>query len=101
MRQQGIPMDETLLAAVRARDAQEARDTRLEIWPDMAAGVLVFLALTTQWKRGTLGEVVGLDYAAIHPTAKLLNMDLDQQAFHDIREMEGEALRAIRSKRRG
>lgn len=93
-------MTPELLAAVRERDRQDSGPSRLfEIWPDMAPAVLVFLAMDTQWKRAPFGELLGLDYAAIRPTADLLCLSLDAQAFHDVRIMESETLRAVRKPR--
>lgn len=99
---QGVPMPPDVLAAVRKLDAQ-APDNRssIEIWPDMAPGVLTFFALDTQWLRGPMGEALGVNYMAIKPTADLLGLTADQQAFHDIRILENEALRAMRAKRHG
>lgn len=94
-------MTPALLAAVRKRDEQETRNRETEIWPDMAAGVITFFAMDTQWRRDLTGAVIGLDYSALQPCAQLLEINLDQRAFHDIRIMESETLRVIRSKRRG
>lgn len=66
----------------------------------MASGVIVFLALDTQWRHAPMGGLLGLDYQAIAPTAQLLGLELDQQAFHDIRTMEGEVLRLVRERKR-
>lgn len=93
-------MTPELLKAARERDRQEGRRNEIEIWPDMAAGVLTFFALDTQWKRGPVGEVVGLDYGVVKATADLLRLTLDVQAFHDIRIMENETLRTLKEKRR-
>lgn len=101
MAAQGIHMTPALLSAVRARDAQDGRSRDTEIWPDMAPAVVTFFALDTQWQRGFMGEIVGLNYAVIRETAAMLGVELDQRAFHDIRIMENETLRVIRSKRRG
>lgn len=96
-----MPFTPELLEAVRKMDAQDAeRREEIELWPDMAPGVLTFMAMTTQWQRAPFGELLGLNYTAIRPTAELLCLALDERAFHDIRVMEDEALRAIREKRK-
>lgn len=101
MKEQGIVFTPELLAAVRKRDAADAENREaMEIWPDMAPGVLTFLAMQTQWHRGTAGELLGLNYIALRPTADLLCLVLDTQAFHDVRTMEDETLRVVRENRR-
>lgn len=97
---QGVPMTPELLKAVRERDEQEQR-TRpgIEIWPDMANGVLTFFAMDTQWRRGPFGDLLGLDYGVVRATADLLGLTLDAQAFHDVRTMESETLRVVRKNR--
>lgn len=94
---QGIPFTPELLAAVRKMDAQDAeRRDELEIWPDMAPGVLTFMSMQTQWLHHPMGGLLGLNYQAIRPTADLLCLALDDRAFHDIRIMEQEVLRTVR-----
>jgi len=101
MNRQGIKMDPDLLRKVRKRDAQETRrKNEILIWPDMAPAVLVFFNMDTQWVRHPMGPPVGLNYSAIQPTAQMLGLadDFSPQSFQDIRTMEGEALRQIRSR---
>lgn len=94
-------MTPALLASVRRRDSQDSQADVQEIWPDMATGVVLFFAMETQWRHGALGGLHGLDYQAIGPTAQLLDLELDPQAFHDIRAMESEVLRLARERRNG
>lgn len=99
MRDQGIPFTPELLEAVRKLDDQDAeRREEIPVWPDMAPGVLTFLAMATQWKRAPFGELLGLEYPAIRPTAELLGLAVTERAFHDIRIMESEALKAVRER---
>lgn len=103
MNRQGIAMSPELLNAVRKRDRIESRRrNEILIWPDMAPGVITFFAMGTQWQRHPMGPATGLDYSAILPTAKMLGLedDFSPEAFHDIRIMEGEALKALRSRRK-
>ncbi len=102
MNAQGVHWTPELLAAVRERDRQDSGDSGLlEIWPDMAPAVLVFFAMDTQWKRGAFGDLQGLDYGVLRPTADLLSLSLDAQAFHDVRVLESETLRIVKRKSRG
>lgn len=67
----------------------------------MAPAVLVFFAMDTQWKRGAFGDLQGLDYGVLRPTADLLGLSLESQSFHDVRTMESEVLRIVKRKSRG
>lgn len=66
---------------------------------DEGRAAVLFLALGTQWKvAGMTGVALGLDYAAIEPTARMLGMDMTPQIFVDLREMEREALQVMTAK---
>jgi hypothetical protein len=60
----------------------------------------LFLAMGSQWRWAGMGERVGLDYAAIEPTARLAGVELDAQVFAGLRVMEAEAL-SVWARRRG
>lgn len=56
----------------------------------------LFLALDTQWRRHPMtGQRLGLDYAAIAPTAMLCGFTVDPDIMADIRSMEMAALSAL------
>lgn len=101
MERQGVPMTPAVLEAVRERDKQDraSLENRLPIWPEHGPPAIVFFAMATQWRTG-LGGYEGLDYQAIEPTARMLGLTFEPQAFQDIRIMEDEALRVIRSRRK-
>lgn len=105
MTAQGIPMDAKLLRAVRKRDAADAEAaaaTQMEIWPDMAPAVLVFMSMAaTQWNRGMFGERLGLNYAMVQPVASMLDVLIDTRAFLDIQIMEGAALQELGKRKHG
>lgn len=60
----------------------------------------MFEALRTQWRVGS-GGVVGLDYSAIHPVLRLLNVKRAEWPgiFEDIRVMESAARSEINKER--
>jgi hypothetical protein len=62
----------------------------------MLDSVGLFLALGTQWKyvAGGLGPPIriGLDYAAVEPTARGMGINVTPRIFADLRVMEEEAL---------
>lgn len=58
-----------------------------------ASVVTLFFALDTQWRRHAMsGLRIGIDYAAIRPTAELYQLDLTPDMMADIRMMEAAAL---------
>lgn len=68
----------------------------VEVWPDAWPAFRLFEALSTQWRTGP-GGASGLDYAAVPPTASMLEIkrrDLPH-LFPDLRTMEVEALLAM------
>lgn len=66
-----------------------------EIHPDDAPTVALFFALSTQWRRHAFtGQRMGLDYAAIKPTADLAGLETSPATLPAIRAMEDAALQA-------
>lgn len=71
----------------------EADSDVLELAPDEAEAFSLFLSLGTQWNRHPLtGARIGIDYAAIHPTADMLQIETSPAMLLDLRIMEDEAL---------
>lgn len=70
-----------------------------DVWPDNTTSVNVFIAMLTQWRAGAMG-VLGFDYSALPVVLECSEVPRDQwpQVFDDIRVMEDEALRILRSK---
>lgn len=63
---------------------------------DEGLAAALFLGLSTQWRSaGLSAALTGLDYAAIEPAARMLDIDLTPRLFLDLRLMEGEALAAM------
>lgn len=88
---------EAELAKMPAPPAAEAIELGID---DEGVAVGLFLALDTQWRTaGMTGVLQGLDYQAIEPTARLLGLALNPAAFHDLRVLEAEALKALAEKR--
>ncbi len=67
------------------------------VWPDNWTAVQLFCALSTQWRLGPGGQLVGLDYGAIPATLELLGVERAQwsEAFHGVRVMEAEAIKEM------
>lgn len=65
-----------------------------EVWPDNWQAVMVFRALSTQWRAGMSGRT-GLDYSAIPPVLDLQGIRKPKhrrEIFEAIQVMESEAL---------
>ncbi|MFQ3664669.1 MAG: DUF1799 domain-containing protein [Sphingomonadaceae bacterium] len=61
---------------------------------DEGASAGLFLALATQWRTGGHAALrTGLDYAAIEPTARLLEIHVGPRTLSDLQLMEAEALK--------
>ena len=79
-----------------ARLGDRARPDPIELEAeDEGRAAALFLALGTQWKWTGMGMRVGLDYAAIEPTARLIGVELGTQVMFDLQAMEAEALTAF------
>lgn len=59
----------------------------------MVPAVTCFFELSTQWRVGPMGGRIGLDNAAIPPTAAMLGIEIKPKVYLDLRTMEDEALK--------
>lgn len=71
-------------------------EEKIEVWPDVWPGFILFEAMSTQWRVGMSGAI-GLDYQALPVVAKYLEFedDLMPLAFNDLRSMESEVLKKM------
>jgi hypothetical protein len=84
--------------ALPARFQADARpdDDAIEILRDDAGIVALFFALDTQWRRHPFsGQLAGLDYAAIKPTAELAGVEITPATLPGLRAMEQSALATL------
>lgn len=66
------------------------------IHPDDVPAVALFFALDTQWRRHPFsGARIGIDYAAVRPTADLAGIDVTPDTLPALRIMETAALGAL------
>ncbi|MFC6855752.1 DUF1799 domain-containing protein [Marivibrio halodurans] len=78
--------------AERIGRIEDVDDDAVEIWPEHEAVVRLFLALSTQWRVGGMaGAPLGIDYASIETTGRLLGIEVTPAVFEDLRVMEAEA----------
>lgn len=91
-----IAADDALTAAAKLpawATATRAADEELEVPPDQHPAVILFFALDTQWRNaGMAGARTGIDYAAIEPTARALEIALTPAVMVDLQILEREAL---------
>jgi hypothetical protein len=75
----------------------ELPDDGIEIWPENAATVEVFIAMGTQWNVGAMGGVIGLRYEALPAVLRLCGIPKTDRAgiFDGLRVMESAAIEAI------
>lgn len=92
-----VRSEDPLTAAAELPDREPASaDAVLELPQDEADAVGLFFALDTQWRRcGLSGSRLGLDYSAIEPTARMLEIPVRPQLLTDLRTMEGAALEVL------
>ncbi len=67
----------------------------MEIGPDDADVVTLFMALTSQWRFHAMGGRLGIEYAAVRPTADMLAIAVTTDLFLDLQMMERAALVAL------
>lgn len=70
----------------------------LEVWPDNAQSLNVFLAMQTQWERnGMTGRYTGMRYVSLPVVMRFSGVSkaARRQVFDDIRVMESAVLEQI------
>ncbi len=74
-------------------ERRQAKAEEIGILAADAEVVALFFALETQWRRHAMsGERLGIDYAAIRPTAELYDLALSPEIMSLLRRMECAAL---------
>ena len=69
-------------------------DKPVEIFPENAEAVAMFLRCSTQW-RPSFSGAVGLDYAVLFEVMRLYGIIDQRDIFEDIQVMERAALRSL------
>lgn len=64
------------------------------VWTENWEAVQLFTRLSTQWRYGGMGGVIGLDYAAVEAAMRMIRIKPDQRSalLEDLQVMEGAAL---------
>ncbi len=73
----------------------------VEIWPDNAVTVNVFIAMSTQWRAG-MGGATGLDYGVLPFVMRMMAVPPADRAevFEGVRAMEDSALATMGENRK-
>lgn len=64
------------------------------VWPENWPTIEMFLRVQTQW-RTSMGEVIGLDYAAVAWVLKLYGIEDQRSLLEDLQVMEAAAMRVM------
>lgn len=72
----------------------EDLQVEIEVWPCHWKTLLLFNAMSTQWRDG------GMDYAVLPFVARRLDIRLSRKRFATLQLMEGEALRVQAERRK-
>lgn len=65
---------------------------QLTLWPVNQDSWELFMGVATQLRTVGMGNVIGIDYAALKMVSELYGIPLDKERFHDIQAMEREAV---------
>lgn len=70
----------------------------VDVWPENWPAVDLFVRIGTQWRVG-MGGASGLDYSVVWKMIERMRLSQDEEEnlFEDIRYLEGEALKAMRT----
>lgn len=83
-----------------ANTSQEpAEDLHFEVWEENWEAVQIFMRLSTQWRYGGMGSVIGLDYPSIESVLRMLRIKERAAMLDQLRVMEMAALRVLNKDR--
>ncbi len=81
--------DELTNAAPLPRRGAAPADALIELAPDEVEAFALFRSLDTQWRRHPMtGTRLGIDYAAIEPVARMLEIGMTPRLLLDVQVME-------------
>lgn len=68
-----------------------------QLWPCVAQPVALLCALQSQWRLGPSGRAYGLDYAAVEPVMRMLDLPKQKRGelFADLQTLELAALQTM------
>lgn len=84
--------------AIAQAFAAAAANQEIKLWEENLRSFELFRKVSTQWRTGGAGGVIGLDYGAIYPLLERVAESKDDwlALFEDLQTMEAGALEAMR-----
>ena len=73
-----------------------------DIWPDNLSAVNTFIAMSTQWRVGGMGGLIGLDYSALPAVMRMKGVPRAEwsDVFDSVRIMEEVAMDTINAQQK-
>lgn len=94
------PTDQYLQSFGLSREDYELDNMEeVSFFEDMHESWDAFMSLSTQWNVSPDGSLIGINYNSFQVVAKIYKISDEEAAFTDVRIMEQELLRIVRSKR--
>ncbi|MCC7487621.1 MAG: DUF1799 domain-containing protein [Burkholderiales bacterium] len=82
-------VDEARIAAFLGDDEES---DAVDVWPENAPALDLFLCLRTQWRMGAMGGVLGLDYSGVLALFRMRRVKNQPEMLGDLQVMESAAL---------
>ena len=74
------------------QDALLTRQEAFDVWPENWPAVEAFLRVQTQWKVGSFGGLMGLDYAGVESAFRMMGVSNTAEMFDTLQVMEAAVL---------
>lgn len=79
-------------------EADDTLPALLIVEPDNWEALMLFISLSSQWRIGGMGEVLGLDYTAVEAVFRIKRIKSRAELFDALQIMESAALGVFRAK---
>jgi hypothetical protein len=93
----GVP-DQQIADHLAELATQQAARPLFAVWPTNREAVLLFLRVCNLWRYAGMGQIVGLDYAAVKIDLDYAGIAVTPPLWQDLRVMERAAVGALREK---
>lgn len=70
-------------------------EEHFEVWPENWEAVQLFLRLSSQWRYGAMGGVIGLDYPSVESVMRMLRVKDKATMLDELQVMERAALEVL------
>jgi hypothetical protein len=86
-------------ASIEAVHGPEEKD--FLVWPENWPAMQAFFTVQTQWSRGGMGDLAGLDYTRVRDGLGMAGIDVTPEIFQKLRIFESAVLEALAKKEKG